>query len=804
MRSTPLIAVVFCAFVHAQQPYRVPPKPLLDAATAKPSPSTSVDPTGRYVLLTHREAMPSIAQLSRPMLRLAGARIDPQSHGRQDTRGRRFGLSLITIVDGSTRAVQLPDDANVGSVVWSVNGDEFAFTNDTGTAIELWVGNTGSATAKRVPGVALNQTMGAAMRWMPSGNELMCMLWPGGEAPQPVSTPAGPTIQESDGKRAPVRTYQDLLQNAHDEDLFDFHFRSQLAIVNPAQGTHRKIGKPAVFASVSPAPDGRHYLVTTIARPYSYLVTMRSFPRDVEVWNSEGQTVQRVAAVPLADKVPIGGVRTGRRSIRWKPGADATLLWAEALDGGDPKTEVAHRDKVVQWDVSAGKVPSEWFRTEYRYRGMSFGERDEVALAMTYDRARRWTRTWKLAAQDATAKPEIFHERMARDSYADPGTPMTRPDATGGSRIRRAGSAMFLRGTGASPEGDYPFLDRLDIDTGAKTRLFHCGKDEYASVVAMLDDEGRKLLISRQSKTSPSNLWVVEGDEMRQLTHFEDEQAALTKGVQKRFLRYTRADGVALSGTLYTPANWDGKSRLPLLVWAYPREYVSTKTAGQVRGSQHRYTRLGGTSPLMMLLAGYAVLDGATMPIVGPKETANDTFVQQLVASARSAIEAAVDAGVADPDRCAIAGHSYGAFMTANLLAHSDLFRAGIARSGAYNRTLTPFGFQNERRTYWEAPHIYFNMSPFMHAPKIDEPILMVHGEVDNNSGTFPIQSKRLFHAIKGNGGRARLVFLPHESHGYRARESVLHVLAESVAWLDKHVKNAKPTVVPAAHEGGK
>lgn len=131
--------------------------------------------------------------------------------------------------------------------------------------------------------------------------------------------------------------------------------------------------------------------------------------------------------------------------------------------------------------------------------------------------------------------------------------------------------------------------------------------------------------------------------------------------------------------------------------------------------------------------------------------------------------------------------------MTANLLAHSDLFRAGIARSGAYNRTLTPFGFQSERRTFWEAPEMYAKVSPFWYADKIKEPILLIHGEADNNQGTFPIQSERMFAAIRGNGGTARLVMLPLEAHGYAAKESTEHTLFEMVQWFDKWVKNAKP-----------
>lgn len=804
MIRTLALVILSSACVAAQQTYKTPPKPLLDAATAKRAPTPSIAPGARHVVLVTREAMPDIQQLARRVLRLAGRRIDPASHGPQLTGGRAYGLSILRVADGTTRRVALPPDANVGSITWTADGSKFAFTNTRNDGIYAWVADVATGKAVRATSRKLNTTTGSGIRWMPDGKRLLCTLWPqnAGAAPTERRAPKGPAIQESDGMRAPVRTFQDLLTNSHDADLFEYHTRSELAVVDPRDGSVQTLGDPATFAGASVSPDGDHVLVTRVVRPYSFIVTWWSFPRVVEVRDMSGHVERVIARMPMADKVPIGGVQTGPRSVRWKISEPATLVWVEALDDGDPKATVPHRDRVVQLDLREGDAdPEEWFRTEYRFRSLQIDDKGELAFVETYDRPRRWMRIWRRSATDTSKPAELWHERAARDAYADPGTPVQRSDAAGFSRVRRNGSAVFLRGGGASPEGARPFLDRLDLVSGAKTRLFHSGKDEYASVVAMLDDDGNRLLISRESKTDSPELWIVDGETRSQLTKFGDEQAELIKGIAKRLLRYKRDDGIDLSGTLYTPPYWDGSTRLPLLVWAYPREYVSTKTAGQVRTSQHRYTRLSSTSPLMMLLAGYAVLDGATMPIVGPKESANDNFVKQLVASAQAAIDAAVEAGVADRSRCAIAGHSYGAFMTANLLAHSDLFRAGIARSGAYNRTLTPFGFQNERRTYWEAPQIYFSMSPFMHAQKINEPILLIHGMLDNNSGTFPIQSKRLFHAIKGNGGRARLVFLPHESHGYRARESILHVLAESVDWLDAHVKNAAVGVTPASSE---
>ena len=231
-------------------------------------------------------------------------------------------------------------------------------------------------------------------------------------------------------------------------------------------------------------------------------------------------------------------------------------------------------------------------------------------------------------------------------------------------------------------------------------------------------------------------------------------------------LTYKRADGVPLSFELYLLPDYGPGTRLPTLIWAYPREFNDADTAGQVFGSSKRFTEVTGYSQLFHVLNGFAVLDNASMPVVGDVDTVNDTYIKQIVDDAKAAIDKAAEMGVTDPARVAVVGHSYGAFMTANLLAHCDLFKAGIAESGAHNRTLTPFGFQSERRTIWQAPDVYIKMSPFMYADKIKTPMLLIHGEADDNDGTFPIQSDRMYQAIRGNGGVARLVFLPFEAHG--------------------------------------
>jgi dipeptidyl aminopeptidase/acylaminoacyl peptidase len=800
-----LAGCCLCSPLGAQEGYRKPPSAILACITAARPPAVSLSPDRSNLLLSTRESMVSIAAQARPILRLAGRRIDPGSRGPQ--RGRRTtGFALLGVQTGETRKVELPDDVDLGGAVWTVDGKRFAFTNTRDDGIELWVCDAATATARKVPGITLVGTTGTPASWMPDQKTLLCRLVSdAGAPPQRPRAPKGPIVQESSGRRAPVRTYQDLLRDEHDVALYEFYVTSQLALVDPDTGTIKKIGAPGIYSGASASPDGRYLLIRRQHRPFSFLVTSRSFPQEIVVWDLAGNVVRKVTDMPLAENVPIGGVLTGRRRVLWIPTEDATLYWAEALDGGNPRTQVPHRDKVMVQQAQSKAPPAEWTRTKERFAGVSFGERGDLALLSEFSRKERQTRTWKVYPRNLAKKPELLLERSAQDAYGDPGRPLMKRSPRGKGVIRQLGDAILLKGDGASPQGDRPFLDLWHLDTNKKERLFHCRAGTLESVASLLTEDASRILVRHESPTEVPNYLALDTKtgNRQALTHFTDPTARITKNIKGTLIKYQRKDGVPLSGTLYLPPDHREGQKHPALVWAYPREFKSRRDAGQVRGSPYRYTRLSGTSPLLLTLAGYAVFNGATMPIVGPTRTANDTFVKQLVASGKAAVDKLVQMGVADGDRIAIAGHSYGAFMTANLLAHSDLFRAGIARSGAYNRTLTPFGFQNERRTYWEAPDIYFKMSPFMHAPKINEPLLLIHGVMDNNSGTFPIQSRRLFHAVKGSGGTARLVMLPFESHGYRARESVLHTVAETVDWLDQHVKNAAPRPAKAVEATG-
>jgi len=787
------ITLLIASVSHAQAPaeYLLPPKEIIDILDAQPIPRVVVSPLGDTVALLQRPAMKSIAELAQPMLRLGGYRLNPRTNGPHTTAG----LSRITIKhidDGSEHRFDAPRETSLGEVEYSPDGSRLLFTLTRYNGIEAWVMEVSTGQVRPLSDTSINAAWGNPCDWFDRNSTVICRFKASarGAPPAPLEVPTGPNIQSHGGIAAPIRTYQDLLENAHDESLFEYYFTTQVATIDLATGSRTAIGQPGLYQQVSASPSGQYLLTVEAERPYSWLVPARSFAKDVTIRNRSGEVISTIATLPLADAVPIGGVRTGPREFAWDPTLPATLVWTEALDGGDPKRSVPHRDRLLSHAAPFTGEPTELARTEFRFRDIAWTE-NGTALLTENDRLTRWTRTSLITSG---SEPHTLWDRSTEDRYGDPGTPLT-VSTPGGQLIRQTGNTIYLAGTGASAEGDRPFLDSVNLRSLETEQLFRSASDAYETVVAFLSSEPLTLLTRHESGTEPPNYHLrnLNTKTTRTITNFEDPAPQLA-GIHKQLVTYERDDGVQLSGTLYLPPGYQEGQRLPMLMWAYPREFVDPKLAGQVSGSDNRFTTVRGASHLLLLSQGFAIFDGPTMPIIGVGETANDTYVEQLVASARAAVNKVVSLGVTDRDTIGIGGHSYGAFMTANLLAHSDLFQMGIARSGAYNRSLTPFGFQNERRTFWEATHIYSSMSPFFHADKIDEPLLLVHGEVDNNSGTFPIQSARMYMALKGHGGTVRYVTLPHESHGYVARESVLHTVAEMVDWANIYVKKPANT----------
>jgi dipeptidyl aminopeptidase/acylaminoacyl peptidase len=780
----------------AESHYKLPPKDVVDILDAPPTPQIEVSPRGDRALLVGYETYPPIDLLAQPVLRIAGVRITPGLGARQRTF-RNTGIDILRLDGGATTPVALPKGARIGFPSWSHDGKRFAFTRDLPDGVELWVADAASGAAHAVPGLRVNDVLGPAFAWMPDNTRLLVRAVPRGRGPAPAEpkVPTGPVIDETAGKTSQGATFQDLLKDEHDERLFEHYGASQLLAVNAATGAATPLGEAGLIAATRFSPDGKALLVTKLRRPFSFHVPFFSFTRSVEVWDAAGQRLATVADLPVSDEVPRQGVPTGPRGVSWQPLQPATLVWAEALDGGDPLKKVPHRDRVMTLAAPFNGTPRELIKVQHRFSGLEWTARPGEALLSEFDRDRRWRTTYLVDLGAAAPAPRKVFDLSSNDAYNDPGEPVMQQRPSGEEVLLQDGDTIYLSGEGATPQGDRPFLDALDLKTLKKERLFQCGEDVVEQFLDFVGDSRGRILVRRESRREPPNFFAVDvkSGQRQQLTSFKDPFPRL-QGVKRELVKYTRQDGVGLSGTLYLPLDYKEGTRAPALVWAYPLEYSDADTAGQVRSSPNSFLRLGGPSPLFLVTQGYAVLMDATMPVVGDPETVNNTYVEQIADNARAAVAKLDAMGVVDPKRVLVGGHSYGAFMTANLLAHTDVFVAGIARSGAYNRTLTPFGFQSERRSFWEAPDVYMKMSPFSHANKINEPILFIHGEADNNSGTFPIQSERLFAAIRGSGGTARLVMLPHEAHGYRARESVLHTLAEMIEWADRWAKPKSAT----------
>ncbi|MBO9852983.1 S9 family peptidase [Xanthomonas phaseoli] len=781
--------------------YRLPSKALQAVVDAPRAPLLQLSPRRDLAAMLQMPALPDIAEVAQQELKLAGLRIHPKTFA-----ASRFAFAsklwLLSVADGSERQIAgLPSPLSLADLSWSPDQRYLAFRREDAAsgANELWLVDVAAGQARRLV-AGLNTSVNDDLRWLPDGSGLLLQQQVAGQGAPPTrdATPTGPATQQTSAA-AGVRslpTYQDLLRNEADARVFEYYATGQPIIVTVA-GQVRPIGTPGIYLNLSVSPDGRYILSERSERPFSYLVPVDNFARRIEVLDLQGKPVRQIAQLPLVEGLPTGNdaVPTGVRDIAWRHDAPATLVWAEAQDGGDPARESKVRDAVRMQAAPFTRPPVTLAQLGSRFEGILWGRGDLAIVSESWWKTRR-TKQWRVAPDQPQRAPELLWDRSSQDRYKDPGTPATVADGKGRPLLQTSsdGNSLFLFGKGASPEGDRPFVDRFDLRSKQTTRLFHSQAPTYSAPLALLDAQATQLLLSRESPEEPAN-YVVQslGDAApapRALTHFAHPLPQL-RGVQKEQIRYKRADGVDLTATLLLPPGYDPKrdGPRPLLMWAYPGEFKSADTASQVTDSPYRFNAISYWGPQAFLAIGYVVLNNPSMPIVGEGDAEpNDTYVPQLIADAQAAVDEVVRRGVTDREHIAIGGHSYGAFMTANLLAHTRLFKAGIARSGAYNRTLTPFGFQAEERNYWQAQPVYQAMSPFNYADKIKDPLLLIHGQDDNNTGTFPIQSERMFAAIKGLGGTARLVMLPKESHAYRARQSIMQMLAESEQWLTTNV----------------
>lgn len=775
--------------------YQTPPKAIADLVNAPITPQASFSRSGEFMLLLERAGNPSIEELAQPELRIAGIRINPATNG-PSRGGYVENVKLKKTRSGKEQDIKgLPANPKLGNFSLSKDEKFAAMTNTTNTGISLWVVDLATLEAKKLTDEIVNGAYGNAITWTPDNKILLKAVNPSrGTMPKAPLAPAGPIVQETSGNAAPSRTYQDLLTNSYDEALFAYFMDSQLILVD-LSGSKQAVGASGLISSVDLSPDGNYMLVDLIKKPFSYLVPASRFPYDVEIWDSQGNKVKTLAQIPLDEVRPSGFDATvkGPRSISWRADRGASLYWTEAQDGGDPKVKIEEREIIYTLEAPFTATPTKLASIGYRFGGISWSD-DNFALLNERWFASRQERVSVINPSKPGEKGNVIIERNSDDIYNDPGNPVFTTNGFGRNVILRKGDDVFMTSEGGSPEGSMPYLSAFNTKTKTEKIIWRSQAPYYERVAKVLNADATEFITIKESTDIQPNYWLVNTKKRiapMQITNFAHPYESI-KGINKQLVTYKRNDGLNLSAVVYTPEGYDPAKdgRLPVLMWAYPREYKSAATAAQVRGSKYQFTRLSWGSPIYWVTQGYAIMDQTEMPIVGEgDEEPNDTFVVQLVANAEAAIDYIVGQGIGDREKIAVGGHSYGAFMTANLLSHSNLFAAGIARSGAYNRTLTPFGFQYEQRSYWEAPDVYNVMSPFMNANKVKTPILLIHGEADNNSGTFPIQSERYYNALKGHGATTRLVVLPHESHGYAGKESVLHTLWEMNTWLEKYVK---------------
>jgi dipeptidyl aminopeptidase/acylaminoacyl peptidase len=795
-----LLLVSGSVFAQSELGYQTPPKIMADLVDAPRRPSAAISEDKQWVALMQRPGAPSIAELAQPEEKLAGLRINPAVFAPSRSSGYT-GIELRSLqTEEKVKITDLPE-GKVMSAAFSPDSKNLAFILETNDGLNLWNYRLKTGKTSKVADRLINASLGGSkFRWKHDSSGFYTRLTVKTADEKPVQTLSDikPVIQTTTGEKAAVRTYSNLLKTPQDENMFEFLATSQIAEVS-LNGKIKLLGKTGMYKTFRASPDGKYLLVSQIKKPFSYLVPHYRFPLLTEVWTTGGKLVTQIADLPSGETIPKGfdSVIEGRRNIAWRGDAAATLVWAEALDGGDMNTELEHHDSVYTWGAPFKQTPQLLLNIERRFNDIEWGN-DSFAIVTEWRFSDRQLRAWKFSPASPTAEKVLFQQRSYNDRYNDPGSFVTEQNKFGVDVIKVFGdnNKVLLTGRGASSEGNIPFMDEFDFSTGSSKRLWHSEAPYYEQIMLPINEDATRVLTLRQSVTEQPNFFIrdIKNNSLSQFTEFPHPSPAFI-GVKKELIKYKRNDDVDLTGTLYLPPGYDeSQGPIPVLMWAYPLEYKDKAVASQVTDSPYEFVRVSYWGPMPYLAQGFAIFDDPKMPIIGSGEDLpNDSFRQQLVESAIAAVNVLVSRGVADPDKIAIAGHSYGAFMVANLLAHSNLFKAGIARSGAYNRSLTPFGFQGEERSFWEGQEVYAEMSPFFHAEKIDEPMLMIHGKEDPNSGTFPMQSERMFAAIKGLGGNTRLVMLPHEQHGYRARESLLHMLWEQQQWLQEYVVDAPP-----------
>lgn len=779
--------------------FQKPSAEILALADFQRAPSVNMDTKKQYMLLSYRNTYKTLDELNQEEMRLGGLRINPITNISSSVNYVN-NLKIRKISDKNEIQVSgLPENPKITNVSWSPDEKKIAFTNTTNSGVELWVIDVATATAKKITKDNLNANLGSPYNWMKDNETLLVKVLPANR-PALIDSkkdlPKGPTVSVSDGAKSQNRTYPDLLKNKQDEQNFETLVTSELYKIS-LSGKSELFKSGAIYAGESFSPDGNYLMLTTIQRPFSYIVPLSRFPQTTTIYDASGKEVKVVNEVPLTEIMPKGfsSVRKGKRNMSWRADKPATLTYVVALDQGDQAVKVENRDEVFQWNAPFSSEATSLVKTQQRYGGIIWGN-ETIAMITDNWYDTRNTKTYLINPSNPNQTPKIIFDRNSQDMYSDPGNFEMKKNQFNRYVLAIENDNAYLIGDGNTKDGQFPFIDEYNLKTLQSKRLYTSKiKDKKEDLLSIEDFKKGEVLVLIQSKNDYPNYYfrnIKSKDKLTQITSFKNPFESI-KNVYKEVIKYKRKDGVDLSGTLYLPVGYDRakKEKLPLLIWAYPAEFKDKNSAGQSDKNPNEFTFPNYGSFVYWVTKGYAVLDDASFPIIGEGTTEpNDTFMTQLVDDAEAAINAVDNLGYINRKKVAIGGHSYGAFMTANLLSHCNLFACGIARSGAYNRTLTPFGFQMEQRNYWDVPNVYNEMSPFMTADKMKTPLLLVHGDADNNPGTFTLQSERYYQALKGLGAPVRLVLLPKEAHGYAAKDNILHLLWEQDQFLEKYLKN--------------
>ncbi|MEZ4838853.1 prolyl oligopeptidase family serine peptidase [Flavobacterium sp.] len=778
--------------------YQKPPKEILALADYERAPSVNMDSKKEYMLLSYRSTYKTLDDLNQEEMRLGGLRINPVTNI-SSTVTYITNLKVRKVSEKNEMQVKgLPENPRISNLGMSPNEKKLSFSNTTNTGVELWVLDIATAQATKLTDATVNANMGNPFSWFADNETILVrMLVKNRPAliDQKKDLPSGPIVSTGDGSVSQNRTYQDLLKNPLDEQNFETLITSELYKVT-LDGKATLFKKADMYAGESISPDGNYVMISTIQKPFSYIVPLSRFPQKSVVYDKSGKEVKVVNEVPLTEVMPKGfsSVRKGKRSMGWRNDKPSTLSFVEALDEGDQANKVEFRDEVFVWEAPFSGNPTSLAKTQQRYGGITWGN-DNIAILSDYWYDTRNAKTYIINPSNPSQAPKVIWDRNYQDIYSDPGNFETKKNQYGKFVLTLDNDKGYLIGDGFTKEGQFPFIDEFNFTSLKTKRLYQSTyKDKKEDILSVEDAKKGEALVMIQSKNEYPNYYYrnfKSKGKLTQLTHFKNPFESI-KNVHKEVIQYKRKDGVELSGTLYLPVGYDKtkKEKKPLLIWAYPAEYKDKNSAGQSDKNPNEFTFPYYGSFVYWVTRGYVVLDDASFPIIGEGTTEpNDTFIEQLVANAEAAIDAVDKLGYIDRTKVGVGGHSYGAFMTANLLTHSNLFACGIARSGAYNRTLTPFGFQSEQRNYWDVPEVYNTMSPFMNAHKMKTPLLLTHGEADNNPGTFTLQTERYFQALKNLGAPVRMVILPKESHGYVAKDNILHLLWEQDQFLEKYLK---------------